>query len=56
MHGVPFFTTKSPGKGTGLGLATVFAVMKNHGGSVQVASEEGVGTCFRLYFPALMFE
>lgn len=52
----PFFTTKSPGKGTGLGLATVFAVMKNHGGSVQVASEEGVGTCFRLYFPALMFE
>lgn len=49
-----FFTTKKPGKGTGLGLANVASVMKAHGGFVQVDSTVGVGTIFSLYFPAVM--
>jgi nitrogen-specific signal transduction histidine kinase/ActR/RegA family two-component response regulator len=49
----PFFTTKEVGKGTGLGLATVQAVVKSHGGFLNLYSEEGTGTVFTLYFPGL---
>jgi signal transduction histidine kinase/CheY-like chemotaxis protein len=50
----PFFTTKRPGEGSGLGLAQVYGLVKQHGGDLDVRTQVGEGTTFRIYLPVLL--
>ena len=49
----PFFTTREVGQGTGLGLASAYGIIKNHGGTITVTSAKGKGTTFDIYFPVI---
>jgi len=48
----PFFTTKAAGQGMGLGLAAAYGIIRNHGGIMDVSSENGKGSTFNIYLPA----
>jgi signal transduction histidine kinase len=47
----PFFTTKPVGQGTGLGLSISYGIIKDHGGTIEVESTPGVGSCFTIHLP-----